>query len=305
VIARALPAFQKQAKRTNGASGHKNSDSERAKSKNKARLNTLVDDTPKSFARLMQFHTLGKRLPKGLDDGSAESARKNKKRKLDSVGAPTAASGAAPPPPPPPPPATETPPIPKIRPGEPLADFAARVDQALPIAGLGSTDKQRALKVPGLKERTTKHNKRLERMQHEWREAERRRKEKLEEEVDELEEEREEHSLLWSGARGEKKKRKKRKGRDGPAGDEDDDPWKVLEQSRAGTKQRNLQDVVQAPPQLLKTVQSKLKVVGGGGGVAVKVGNVPGRVGSLRKREEMAEARRRAIEGYRKKMGRT
>ena len=68
--------------------------------------------------------------------------------------------------------------------------------------------------------------------------------------------------------------------------------------------ERNLQDVVQAPPQLLKTVQSKLKVVGGGGGAAVNVGNVPGRVGSLRKREEMGEARRRVIEGYRQKMGR-
>jgi len=38
--------------------------------------------------------------------------------------------------------------------------------------------------------------------------------------------------------------------------------------------------------------------------VGVDVGNVPGSVGSLRKREELGEARRRVIEGYRKRMGR-
>jgi hypothetical protein len=252
----------------------------------------------------MQFHTLGKRLPKGLDDGSTELAKKDRKRKLDTASTLAAVSEAAAPPPTQ---TTETHPIPKIQPGERLSDFAARVDQAIPIAGLGSTDKQRALKVPGLKERTTKHNKRLERMQQEWRESERRRKEKREEEMDELEEEREEHSLLWSGEGGTKQKRKK-KGRKGPAGDEDDDPWQALEKSRAETKQRNLQDVVQAPPQL-KKVPSKFKLVGGGGGgsrggVGVDVGNVPGRVGSLRQREEMGEARRKVIEGYRKRMGR-
>jgi hypothetical protein len=59
--------------------------------------------------------------------------------------------------------------------------------------------------------------------------------------------------------------------------------------------------VVQAPPQL-KKIKSKFKEVVGG--VSVDVGNVPGSVGSLRKREEMAEAGRRVIEGYRKRMGR-
>jgi hypothetical protein len=226
----------------------------------------------------MQFQTLGKRLPKGLDDGSEK--KKSKKRKLD---VPTAAISEAPPVP--------TQPTPKILPGERLSDFAARVDQALPLTGL---DKQRAAKVPGVKERPTKHNKRLERMQKEWRETERRRKEKREEEMDEFEDEKEEQGLLWNSG-GKKKKRSV----GGPDGDED--PWKALEKSRADAKQRNLQDVVQAPPQL-KKVKSLFKEVGGG--VGVDVGNVPGRVGSLRKREELGEARRKVIDGYRERMGR-
>jgi hypothetical protein len=259
-----------------------------------------VDDTPKAFARLMQFHTLGKRLPKGLDDGNTESEKKKKKRKLDTADTPGTATSI-------PEPSEQPPqPIPKILSGERLSDFAARVDQALPITGLRSTDKQRAAKVPGLKERTTKHNKRLGRMQNEWRETERRRKEKLEEEMDELEDEREEQDLLWNGvgSKASKKKKKQKKSRVGGHGgddDDDEDPWKALEKSRAEAKQRNLQDVVQAPPQL-KKVKSKFKEVGGGVGVDVR--NVPGSVGSLRKREEMGEARRRVIEGYRKRMGR-
>lgn len=254
----------------------------------------------------MQFHTLGKRLPKGLDDGIVDPAKKNKKRKLDTASTPTAVSEAPlphlpPPSPPPPPPPTETHPLPKIKPGERLSDFAARVDQALPLSGLRSTDKQRAAKVPGLQERTTKHNKRLARMQAEWREAERRRKEKREEEIDELEDVREEHGLLWNGVASTSKKKKRRRGND----DDDEDPWKALEKAKADAKQRNLQDVVQAPPQLVKVTSKFEEVVTGGGGVGVDVGNVPGRVGSLRKREAVGAVRREVIDAYRRKMART
>ena len=165
-------------------------------------------------------------------------------------------------------------------------------------------------------------------MQKEWREAERRRKEKTQEEMDELEDQREEDGLLWNGGLTTKAKKKNKKGRTvsgfggggggGPDGgeDEDDDPWKALEKSRAETRQRNLQDVVQAPPVLKQVKSSRFKEVKGGAGggtrgvlgvgvgVGVDVENVPGRVGSLRKREEMAQLRRRVIDGYRKRMGR-
>ena len=299
-IAKALPAFQRPSKTPDATTSRKKADPKPAKNQNEAKLPAPVDDTPKSFARLMQFHTLGKRLPKGLDDGTTQPGKKNsKKRKIDTTDTPATQEV--------PPPVHTHPQTPRILPGERLADFAARVDQALPMTGLRGTDKQRAAKVPGVKERTTKHNKRLERMQKEWRAAETWRKEKREEEMDEWEEEREEQGVLWNGVGSSGKRRKGPKNRrvaeEGGAGDEED-PWKALEKSRADTKQRNLQDVVQAPPQLLKTVRRSTFKEVGGGGVGVDVGNVPGRVGSLRKREELGEARRTVIEGYRKRMGR-
>lgn len=279
-----MPAFQKARKNGQVSDKHKRPEITPLRREKRPQPTALVDDTPKSFIRLLQFHTLGKRLPKGLDDGSE---RTSKKRKRDPSKASTAAVAE------PAPAQKDT--VPKIQPGERLSDFAARVDQALPIIGLRQTDKLRALTIPGLKERPTKHNKRLERMQQEWRETEQRRTEAREEMLDELEEEREEQGLLWSIER-----KKKRKGK-GPAQDDDGDPWKVLETSRADAKQRSLQDVVQAPPQL-RLVKSKFKEVGSG--VGVDVGNVPGSVGSLRKREELGEARRRVIDSYRKHVGR-
>jgi hypothetical protein len=125
-------------------------------------------------------------------------------------------------------------------------------------------------------ERKTKHNRRLERMQKEWREEEARRKEKLEEEMEEREDEREEQDLLWDGMKAGKG-RKKRKGGWGVAEGEDEDPWAELEKKRQESKQKNLQDVVQAPPEL-KKVQSRFK---GFGNAKVEVGNTPANVGSL------------------------
>ena len=58
-----------------------------------------------------------------------------------------------------------------------MADFAARVNQALPVGGLSRKGKQ----PDGVKERQTKTEKRLHKMYAEWREEEARRKEKLEE----------------------------------------------------------------------------------------------------------------------------
>ena len=230
----------------------------------------------------MAFHTHGKRLPSGLDDGSTE--KKSKKRKLNDKSISATTEIPSP---------TAALPAPKIQRGERLSDFAARVDQALPVSNLRTTDKQRALKVPGLKEKTTKHNKRLERMQKEWREEEARRKAKREEELEELEDEREEKGErdLWENASKKKGKWK--------TGEGEEDPWKELEKKRAEAKQRSLQDVVQAPPPL-KKFRSKFKDVGDG--VGVDVGNVPGAVGSLRKREEMGQHRREVIEGYRRMM---
>lgn len=147
-------------------------------------------------------------------------------------------------------------------------------------------------------ERKTKHNRRLERMQKEWREEETRRKEKPEEVLEDEVEQTEKQELLWQGIRSEGT-RKKRKGGKSATDKGDDDPWAELEVKRRDTKQKHLQDVVQAPPQL-KGVKSRVKDKRL---VRIDVTNVPGSAGSLRKREDLGGLRRNVIEEYRKIMG--
>jgi hypothetical protein len=228
----------------------------------------------------MHFQKTGQPLPSGLDNGES------KKRKRSD--GPASTSTSAPPPQ-----------HPKLLPGERLSDFARRVDQALPLSlpRHTTTPSTSSAKIPGVKEHTTKHNRRLLKMQEAWREEERRRKDKQEAELDEMDDE-EEEGLLWSGVGPKKRK----KGKQNRGGDDDDDPWAALAKSREGAKQKNLQDVVQAPPQL-KKVKSKFKDQHiGAPGVGVDVVNVPSSVGSLRKREEMGAARRAVIDEYRKMM---
>ena len=267
-----------------------------------------------------------------------------------------------------------TPPRLEIQPGERLADFAARVDQSMPFSTMQKTHNQTSrqsrsnLQALGIKstERKTRHNRRLENMQKQWREEEKRRKEILEEEMEEREEEFEEHDRLWTEvnrsrsssknsagkkAKGQKRKRGKNAHKQGAKGshhgdendeadgDNDDDPWAQLEQKRgAATRQKNLQDVVQAPPQLKGIVVSdstttnsnnKSRLIRknntnhaagsnatdptittttttttgtGPNVVLVDVKNTPSTLGSLRRREEVAGMRREFIERYREKM---
>lgn len=153
-------------------------------------------------------------------------------------------------------------------------------------------------------------------MQADWRLTEAKLQEREAEEAEELEDTKEEEDLLWAGVRSARNSRKGNKRRL-LLGKDEDDPWKELEKKRREeTKQKNLQDVVKAPP-VLKKVKSKFKVraedyhaldgVDGSVGmeeVVVDVGNVPNAVGSLRRREELNATRRAVIEGYRKMNGR-
>jgi hypothetical protein len=248
----------------------------------------------------MRWSNSGIKLPKGLDDGVDRRPSKKRKRTDND----TAAAKAIQP---------ETTVAPKILPGERLSDFAARVDQALPLSGLASLHSRKDGKpldpalAKSLKGRPTKHNKRLLRMQKEWREEEARRKARKEEAVEEDEEKTEREGGLWEGV-GQGQGGKKRKGKGGSttiAGlqGQDEDPWAELTRvKREATRMKNLQDVVQAPPQL-----DHAKAVGKGRifrGVAVgNVENVPVKVGSLRKREEIAGRRREVIEQYRQRRG--
>lgn len=229
----------------------------------------------------MRFQTAGKR-PSGLDNG--DPAPRAKKRKHGQEAVPPSSSIKP----------AQT--MPTILPGERLADFSARVDQALPVAGLARKGKN----IAGIKEKQTKMEKRLQKMQNEWRKEEARIREREEEERELAEEEEDEQDELYgdalreveAGGKKGKKKRGRMIGEDGV----DDDPWAVL---RAKAKPIALHDVVQAPPQLKSVPKEKFKVRDG---AKVQVADIPNAAGSLRRREELGETRKSIIERYRQMM---
>jgi Skp family chaperone for outer membrane proteins len=238
------------------------------------------DDTPKAFKRLLAFQD-GKRIRSGLDDGAkAAGASKKKRRKVDSSSTSTSTSTSKP---------NDEPNLStaaattatatatasdapstaslKIKPNESLSSFSARVDQSLPLSSVPK-HKTKQTQIAGLEKVKTplsKHNKRLARMQKEWRNTEQKLKAKEEEIADELAEKREEDQLVWLGAgvdpsnpsSGSKKRRK----RGGKHVHDDADPWKILERKRreeGELRQRSLQDVVTAPP-VLKPLKNIFK----------------------------------------------
>lgn len=243
-----------------------------------------LDDTPKAFARLMQRGT--KRVPSGLDNGEPRS--KKRKRAGNDAEAPTAPPKAEK--------KQDKPEIPKIMPGEKLSDYSARVDQALPVAGL--IKKGKGTKIEGMKERQTKTEKRLHKMYAEWRREEERIREK-EEEARELAEEAEEEENAMLGLDGEevKGKKGKRKRMIGEDKGKDDDPWAELKLKRDAPK--GLHDVAQAPPEIKVIPREKFKMRNG---AVAQVADVPNAAGSLKRREELGQERKNIIEQYRAMM---
>lgn len=247
------------------------------------------DDTPRAFTRMMALQSSNKRQRSGLDDGDDKRSKK-KRRKCEAVDETSGQEKEAEN-------ATE---VPKILPGERLADFAARVNHALPVGGLARKGK---VNVEGMKERQTKTEKRLHKMYDEWRKEDAKRKEE-EEEKRELEEEAEEEKEAALGGQSTRiptatssSKRQKRRKMIGETGDADDDPWAELKAKREAP--RGLHDVAQAPPDL-KKVRQKFKVKDG---AKVNVVDVPNAAGSLKRREELSDARKEVIERYRAMMG--
>lgn len=233
------------------------------------------DDTPRAFARLMQLQSSKKRQRSGLGDGNVDRPSKKSRRRTapnqEDDGQVVESEAIA------------QPEVPKILPGERLADFAARVDQALPVGGLKTKGK---VKIEGLKERQTKKEKKMHKMYAAWREEDARRKEKLEEQK-ELEEDAEAEMDGYGDAFASSGRKKK-------AGVNDEDPWAELKAKRA--ERMGLNDVVQAPPSFKAVPREKFKVKHG---AKVDVENVPAAAGSLKKREELGQARREVIERYR------
>ena len=239
----------------------------------------------------MAFHTQGVKPRSGLDDGIVKS--KKRKRAAEVSEQNQLAE----------PKLIDT--IPRIKPGERMVEYSIRVDAALPVSGLINKGGKGAKDLPGVKNPRTKMERKMHRMYKEWREVEAKRKEQAEEERAEIEDEEldDESSGRVRGAmvKGGKRRRK------GP-GSNDEDPWAAVGrnrdvQSRTGKGSSGgligLHDVVQAPPQFSKVPKEKFKVMDR---AKVDVLDVPTSAGSLRRREELGQARRSVVEGYRQMM---
>ncbi|KAL9003257.1 MAG: hypothetical protein Q9188_003872 [Gyalolechia gomerana] len=238
----------------------------------------------------MAYASTGQKTPRGLDDGSSTTKSKKRKRGSDNATVPEAQ---------PTPKLTE---VPKIIPGERMGDYAARVDQALPVAGLVSKGKTKG--VVGERQQS-RLEKRMQRMQKEWREQETRRKARLEEQKEEEEDKvgfNEDDEKGRGKSKNKGKRRKKNRGGGGDENeDEDEDPWAVVAANRKREQEDKendgkgrglvgLHDVVQAPPKFERVPKAKVGV-----GDAVKQGG-------LKKQVEISEARKSVIEEYRRMM---
>jgi len=273
-VAKPLPAYK-----SSGGDGRKSHARGSNKMERGKRSGTVKDDTPKAFLRLMQFSKTGKG-PNGLDDGILKSV--NKKRKHAQNGEQAAISELV----------QDAPiPVPTILPGERLGDFAARVDQSMPIIGLA-----RKGKVGG--ERQTKHEKKLQKMVNTWKEEEARRLEKVSEAYDIAEQEEDEEQALLEAKMGTMPKSGMEGGRKGKKkNNQDDDPWAELEAKRERPK--GIHDIVQEPPSFTSMPKETFKVRDG---AKVIVADVPNKAGSLKRREELGEARKDVITRYREMM---
>ncbi|KAJ3498783.1 hypothetical protein NLG97_g861 [Lecanicillium saksenae] len=230
------------------------------------------DDAPRAFKRLMAFSS-GKKFHSGLDDGrSKKSATTEASQASEKL---------------------------QIKPGEDLRAFAARVDAAMPLAGVSTKSGIKGGKdLDGIKVQRTRKERKMHKLYDQWREEERKIQDQREEEK-ELAAERELENdgagilstSILDDEDGTKKKKKGKRGKD-----VDEDPWADLKKKRGEVK-HSLNDVAEAPPELHKKQSKLLKIVGT---ATVNVGSAPKAAGSLRRREQLEEERQDVVEAYRK-----
>lgn len=184
----------------------------------------------------------------------------------------------------------------KIRPGEDLRAFAQRVDASLPVAGLTKkTTIKDGKDEQGFKVYRTRKERNMHKLYAQWREEERKIQEQKEEEADEeigreLDEDPTGAAAIARATLNEATgKRARRKG------GKVDDPWEELKKKRAEAKIA-VHDQAQAPPELNKNMTKQIKIKD----TTANVGNIPKTAGSLKRREELQEARADVLEAYRK-----
>ncbi|KAE8342613.1 hypothetical protein BDV24DRAFT_130123 [Aspergillus arachidicola] len=300
MIAKALPVRDPNSK---NKKSKKNVKDNKPQDKLQARQKSATDDdTPKAFRRLMQFQTQGKQAPSKPNAGESKKRKRgaentdNAKQTARKKSAPVVVVDQS----------TDVEPQvkPKILPGEKLSDFAARVDREMPIAGMKRSGKPAKSDLADIREhKVTKHEKHLLRLQSMWRKEEAEIREREAAEREEREAELEDQLELWKEwevEAGQGKAKKKGAGarkRGGQSAD-NSDPWAKLKSKDRLNKPANPFEIAEAPPQLTKP-REIFKVRGG---AKVDVANVPTAVGSLRKREELANERRTIVEEYRKLM---
>lgn len=285
--------------------------SQKRRRKDKA---ALADDTPRAFQRLLNYTLKGRRPPSGLDDNPEPPSKKRKRITEISASRSLPADRSSQT-------VSSLPEPPKILPYEPLSTFAARVDAALPIVGLARSKPRGGVEIQGV--RQTKLERKMQRMQQEWRENDRKRRERAEEEDDINVIEDDEMGV--SGAidtsrraghmgNAKAKKKKKNRGNHQPAQSdlEEADPWAAVARKRAeltthptstgrGRGLVGLHDVVLAPPKLSGMPRAKIRAGVGRPGTESGHGAQPF-VPGLRRQAELSAARREVVEGYRRMM---
>ena len=241
----------------------------------------MQDDTPRAFTRLLGNH----RSPRsGLDDGirPSKQARKGTRPEYRPGSANLEPAPAA---------------MPTIQPRETLSSFAARVDAALPFSGLSRRSGE--AKETG-RDRQTKIERKMQKMQEEWREEDRRRKMKLEEEGVDGDGFDESLKLATTRKSNGGKKKRKRSDHGEETEDDDHDPWAHLAAKRqeesdagigfgSGAGLVGLHDVVLAPPRFSSVPRGKENLNSH-------------KSGGLKRQQELSEARMTVIEGYRQMM---
>ena len=234
IVAEALPVGK--ARNSSSKTADPNANSAKQKKKCAPRNNNFADDdTPRAFSRLLNYHQKQKAAAGVFDNprDQKKASEDNKKRKraeteqVESDGdnddnkatvnarqtkkkatSKSTKDGNTP---------TAPEPTPKILPGEKFSDFAARVDRALPLSGMKKSAKPvLPPELAKLREQPrTKHEKRLLRLQKQWREEEERIRDREDEEREEREAQMEDQIGLWkqwdAEARAGKAKKKNKK----------------------------------------------------------------------------------------------